>query len=259
MIEYILSLPDWAGIVVAMAVTTAVGLAVYLIAHKLIARYRTEDLKDPTGSLFRVVGMLVGLMLSLAFADVIIKVRAIEGAVGREVVAISDAYYDLRAFDPTATRETRALLIDYVESVIDHEWPALAEDRLSRRTGKLKDQLSLRVLSLEPATPAQERLWALLVADVDELTNWRGVRFDNALAEPPVFVYVVMLGFLVTMACFGAYRPQPPLVGLIALYTLFIGFVLYMVLALSDPFQGAFSIEPTVLEHLAIKLPIDLG
>ena len=46
---------------------------VYGISHKFIARYESGELKDPTSVLFRVVGMLVSLMLSLAFAEVIVE------------------------------------------------------------------------------------------------------------------------------------------------------------------------------------------
>ncbi len=259
MVDGLLSLPDWLGGLVVMALTTGVGLGVYLVAYKLISKYRREDLKDPTSNLFRVVGVLVSLMLSLAFADVIVKLRAIENAVGREVVAISDTFYDLQAFDAEKTRDIRALLIDYIDAVIDDDWPALADDRLGRRSGKLKRQLVEQVVALKPATPVQEKIWALILADVDAISDHRLTRLDSALAQPPVFVEIVILGFLVTMACFGAYRPQGPLVGLISLYTLFIGFVLYLILSLSDPFQGAFGIDPTAFERLAETLREDMA
>ena len=80
MIELLLSLPDIVGAAVAMVIAAVLGLAVYLIAYKLISKYQSDELKDPTSSLFRVVGMLVSLMLSLAFADVILQMRAIENA-----------------------------------------------------------------------------------------------------------------------------------------------------------------------------------
>ncbi len=254
MTEYLLSLPDVIGAAVAMAITTFVGLLVYFAAHKLISKHQREDLKDPTSSLFRLVGVLVSLMLSLAFADVIIQFRAIQNALGREAVAISDTFYDLQSYDAESTRELRVLLIRYAESVVEDDWPALADDRLSDRTRALKRDLVNRVMRMNPATPEQEKLWSLIVADVDAMSDHRLNRLDNALAEPPIFVYVVMFGFLVTMACFGAYRPQGPLVALVSLYTAFIGFVLYLVLALSDPYQGAFSVEPTVLERLIADL-----
>jgi hypothetical protein len=64
------------------------------------------------------------------------------------------------------------------------------------------------------------------MADVDNMSDYRLARLDTALAEPPVYAIVIIFGILVTMACFGAYRPQPPLVGLVLLYTIFIGLVL---------------------------------
>ncbi len=98
MIEFLLSASTWLGITVSMMLATAAGLLVYGISHKLISRYASGELKDPTSSLFRVVGMLVSLMLSLAFAEVIVALRAVENAVEREAVAISDTFYDLQRF-----------------------------------------------------------------------------------------------------------------------------------------------------------------
>ena len=65
MIEFLLSLPTWIGCGAAMVSMAVFGLLVYVISYKLINKYKSEDLKDPTSSLFRVVGMLVSLMLSL--------------------------------------------------------------------------------------------------------------------------------------------------------------------------------------------------
>jgi hypothetical protein len=89
-----------------------------------------------------------------------------------------------------------------------------------------------------------------MVADIDALSDYRVVRLASTMGKPSVYVYVIIFGFLVTMACFGAYRPQAPLLVLLALYTVFVGLVLYLVLALSDPFQGDLGVAPTAFEYL---------
>lgn len=81
----------------------------------------------------------------------------------------------------------------------------------------------------------------------------------TAKAEPPVYIYVIIFGFLVTMVCFGAYRPQGPLLALVSLYTVFIDLVLYLILALSDPFQGRIGVDPTTFEHLLETLRAENG
>ncbi len=90
--------------------------------------------------------------------------------------------------------------------------------------------------------------------DVDVISDTRLLRLHNALAQPPVYLHVIIFGFLVTMACFGAYRPQAPLLVLVTLYTSFIGLVVYLILSLSDPFQGTIGVDPTNLEQLVEKL-----
>jgi ABC-type tungstate transport system substrate-binding protein len=81
---------------------------------------------------------------------------------------------------------------------------------------------------------------------------------DSSLAKPPIYVPVIIFGFLVTMACFGVYRPQAPLVVLVSLYTVFVGLVLYLVLALSDPFQGDIGVAPTSFEYLVETLQSEI-
>ncbi len=250
MIDFLLSLPTLIGCGIAMVFTAALGLLVYLVSYKLITKYKSGELKDEIGGLFRVVGMLVSLMLSLAFGEVIVELVQIKNAVEREVVAISDVYKDLEMFDIDRTREIRTTLIDYTRAVIDDDWPALANDDLGQRTSALERQLTEAVISLNPKTPIQEKLFSRILADVDTMSDFRMTRLDNALAEPPVYVFVIIFGFVVTMACFGAYRPQAPVVALVSLYTVFVGLVLYLILTLSDPFQGDIGVDPTSFEHL---------
>ena len=109
-------------------------------------------------------------------------------------------------------------------------------------------------MNLEPATPAQKTLWSLILADVDALSDYRITRQDAALADPPIYVKVIIFGFLVTMACFGAYRPHAPLIVLVTLYTVFVGLVLFLIVKLSDPFQGDISVAPTAFEYLVETL-----
>ncbi len=259
MIEFLLSLSTLAGSIISMVLATAAGLLVYGISYKLIAKYQSDDLKDPTSGLFRVIGTLVALMLSLAFAEVVTELRAIENAIEREAVAISDTFNDLQRFDIEGTREIRTILIDYTQAVIDDDWPALANDKLGERAGVLRSQFEDHVWKLKPATPVQEKLWSQILADTDAISDYRMTRLDNALAKPPVYLYVIIFGFLVTMICFGAYRPQGPLVVLVSLYTVFIGLVFYLILTLSDPFQGEIGVDPTTFEHLVKTLRTEDG
>ena len=258
MIEFLLSLPMWVGCAVMMGFTAVAGFVVYLAFYKIISKFKREDLKDPNSNLFRVVGMLVSLMLALAFSEVIVESRTIRRAVQREATALSDTFTNLELYDYEKTREIRILLFDYIKAIVDDDWPALADDKLGKRAGALKKQLSEALMNLETATPNQEKLWSFIVADIDTLSDHRFIRLDAALAKPPVYVYVNSFGFLVTMACFGAYRPQGPLVVLVSITTVFVGLVLFLIMKLSDPFQGDIGVTPAAFEYLVETLQSDI-
>ena len=260
MIDFLLSLPTISGILISMVLATVVGLMVYGISYKLFCRHGTDEVKGrPAESLFGVVGVLVGLMLSLAFTDVVSEMRTIEKAVGREASAIADLYNGLQLFDAEGTQEIRADLIKYVQAIIEDDWVALAGDQLGQQTEALRKRISNSIVELYPDTEVRKELWSRLLSDLDDVSNYRLVRLDNALSKPPAYVYTVIFGFLVTMACFGLHRPQMPLVVLASLYTAFFGLVLYLILALSDPFQGGFGIAPTTFEQLAETLLVKDG
>ena len=61
---------------------------VYLVSYKLISKYKSEDMKEPTNNLFRVVGMLTSLMLALAFSEVIVEQRTIRNAIQRKTTGL---------------------------------------------------------------------------------------------------------------------------------------------------------------------------
>ena len=185
MIDYVSSLPTWAGCALSMLLTTVAGLAVYFGFRPFLARYPIEELEDPIGSLFRVIGVLVSLMLSLAFAEVVVGVRTVEAAIQRETAAISDTFKALGQFDSDAARSTQLILLEFTRAVADDDWSALAHDRLGARTDALKAKLTDHVMQLQPSTPAQEKLWSSILTDVDMISDARLTRLQGALAEPP--------------------------------------------------------------------------
>jgi hypothetical protein len=258
MFDELIAMPLWLGALLTMLLTTGTGLLVWVLAYRFISRHKSSDVADPVASLFRVIGILVSLMLSIAFTEVIVSLRAVEKAIEREVVAITDTFSGLRRFDEAATRSVRGALIEYIRAVADDEWAALGDDHLGERTSALMEDFIDEVMRLEATTPTQERILSLLMADVDAITDNRLIRLDGALAKPPVYIRVVFFGFLITMACFGVYRPQVPLVVLVCMYTVFVGLVLYLIVALSDPFNGSVGLDSDHFERLAVSLEAEL-
>jgi hypothetical protein len=255
MLDWILELPFWAGALVAGGLTVAVGLLVYWVSYRLVTRYQREDLGAAASSLFRVIGILVALVLSLTFNDVVQEWGDAENAIKSEVAGISDTLGALDQYSPAETAEARSALLDYTQSVINDDWPALADDELSEKTDEVFQQ-GVRVLfALDPTDSFQEELRTRILDDLDVISNERQGRLNAALGTPPAYGFAILLGLLITITFFGVYRPQPPLVAFLVLYTAFVGLMLYFILALSDPFQGGIGLNPTLYENLIAEQP----
>ena len=263
MIEALLSLPTLLGCFVFVGLTTAVGLTVYVVTYRLHARRQADEamkeIGELTGNLFRVAGWLFTLLLSLTFTDVVGDLVVTETAIDGEAVAISNIYHHLRRFDLEETRGIQTLLVDYTRAVIDDDWPALAHDRLSVRVDGLLHQLEDAALDLKATDAAQETLRSRVIADVDLISDYRLSRLKQAREQPSHVLIVVFFGFFVTMVYFGIYPPRRVVLWLLSLYTVFVGVVIYLILALSDPFQGTTAIESAPLEYVLETIKADTG
>lgn len=250
LIDQLLLLPIIVGAGLLMAVTTLAGLGVYFLSFRLLGQSQSKDTRRAANYLFRAIAILVSLFLSLTFADVILELNQIETAVEREAVMLEDIYRDLGRYDSARALRAQELVVEYIEAVIEHDWPALANDRLSRTARDIFLDLENEVLRLVDDTDMESILRSRIVSDVDMVSDLRLSRLEQALAKPPLFLVVVIFGFLTTMVCFGPQEPNRLTVTLLSFYTLLIGLVIYLILAYSDPFQGATGIEPTSLEYV---------
>jgi hypothetical protein len=250
MLNWILGLPFWAGALVAGVLTVTGGLLMYWVSYRLVTRYQREDLGRATSSLFVVIGILVSLVLTLNFDDVVQEWGDAQNAIKSEVAGISDTLGALDQYGPAETAEARSALLDYTQSVIDDDWPALADDELSEQTDELFQQGVRVVFALDPTDSFQKELRTRTLDDLDAISDDRQGRLNAAIGTTPAYSLVILLGLLITIAFFGVYRPQPPLVAFLILYTAFVGLMLYLILALSDPFQGGIGLDPTLYENL---------
>ena len=247
-----ISLQIIVGGILSMALITAVGLGVYVLTFRLHSRYGSEEtigeVRGATGNLMRVVGWLLCLILSMTFADVLGELGATETAIVSEAAAILDVHHDLRRFGSEETSEIHANLIEYTKSIIDDEWPALAQHRLSESTDAALRRLEDSILSLEGVEASQKTVQSRLTADMDLMSGYRMSRLHQASEPTPFTLWIVIFGFLITMVLFGVYPIGRAMLVSMSLYTSFIGVVIYVVLLMSNPFDDARILDPSSIE-----------
>ena len=250
MLEALLNLPALLGCLILMATIVVTGQAIYLASHKLLFKGKQEALGDATRTIFIAVNLLVGLFLSLSLNDLSDGLSDITDAVEREAAAISDVHSGLNHFDTAEAGDIQLKLIEYTNVVIDDEWVTLAEHRLSDRAGALLREIVSSVLMLQTSNQIESSSWNRISEDIDSISDYRHMRLHHALNPAPFFLLVVIFGIVVVMVCLGLYPLSRPLIILVSFYLSFVGLVVYLILALNNPFHGVPGVDTAPLKYV---------
>lgn len=239
MVDFFVRIPFFLGLPVFCLMMIGLGLGALFIFRWILRRFASSSDSDkPVTNVFRVCGALLGLLLSLTFASVQSKIWRLRDAVELEAAQIVDIHTDLNLYESDAASAIQGKLIAYANTLIEDEWEALSRDRLSPEAQALFADIQTGVLDLAASTPRQTSLRANLLQDVDEISDHRQTRLHHATSQSPVFLPIALFGFVIVSALFAVHKLDATLVIYVSLYCIFIGVVLYFILAMNDPFQG---------------------
>jgi hypothetical protein len=130
----------------------------------------------------------------------------------------------------------------YLRSVIETEWPAMLEDRLSPQAQELYLKIWRGVLDLQPQDAKEVALYQCMIQKLDDFGEARRDRvlyMQNAL-PPAIWTFLIVFG-VVTVAftyLFGMPRLLPQMIITIALAAS-ISCTLFIIWEMQTPFSGA--------------------
>jgi hypothetical protein len=255
LIDAIMQMPALLGLPVFCILTAAVGIATLLLFKLLFARLeRSSDYEKVAANVLRLSGALLGLLLSLTFSSILTKIAKVRDTVELEAAQLADIHNDLEQFETEAATAIQGDVMTYTKILIDEEWDSLARDHLSPSAQALFGKIQLGILDLETVTPRQISLRSNLIQDIDEISDFRQARLHHATVDSLLFLSIALVGFVVVSALFSVQETNFAALILISLYFIFVGVVLYFIVAMNDPFSGVsrVSVEPikTVFQNM---------
>ena len=231
-INFIVSLPLFViGIVL-------LGFIPYLLGYRLFGRTADGKAKALATLLFRSLGILLGLILSMNFANLSVETVKIQNSVELEAKEIAELGSDFNRFGSREAIKLQSDLLEYVEAVINDEWPRLAKGSFSPKAQKLFIKIEDGILNLNPVSQYQQDLKERLLKDIDEISDHRSTRIFSGNVSLNWFIIVVLIGFLMScfLLCVNPVRLSTMI--FISCYSAFIGIVLYSIVALNQPYHG---------------------
>ncbi len=227
-------------------VAVTVGVVANVIGYKIMRR-AANDASIPKladGLVAGLVGLLcflLGLTLNDARENYI---RAIQSAT-EEALQCRLMYQDFSVLaklnDGEKSANAQSLAVEYVQNVIDHEWPQLGEStpRLNEKAGILLTQMR-QALNPTGGTFLSTRTWTGL-GIVEHLRESR-LRF--AMEQSPSGFWII-IATLLAMSCalMGSVAPTKMRLILIATFCLGIGIVCLLIDEYEKPYGGWIAID----------------
>ncbi len=238
----------------------ALGLTSYALARATLGQHVEGKNLDLAVNLFRIIATMVSLFLALTFADIREEVGDVRKSVQNEPAQLWNVYWGLEKFDTEESRDIQLLVVQYIDSVIVSEWPAMQRGELDQATVGLYSSIKLAIYSLEPVTSLQQRLHDVLVVDLNAVNKIRQARLlRRGSGDAPVFLYVALLGFAWTIALLSVYPPTRKSISILAFYCAFFGIVIYLIVSLEFYFDGIGKVASQPFEFLSKALKGDIA
>jgi Protein of unknown function (DUF4239) len=245
------------GVVIVGGITV-LATAGALLVRRWVPVEVLERHNEVAGFIYSVIGVTYAVLLGFTAIIVWERYDQAETGVGKEANELGDVFRNARAFPDGIRKELETKVRSYVRLVMEKEWPAMAEGKLSPETSDACNQIAQTYFRFKPQTE-QERIWyTQSLTSLNQLIDQRRLRVLSSQSTGiPKVMWAVLLGAgAVTLSfsfLFGTRNTAAQLLMTAGL-AITISLVLFSVVALERPFAGIARIEPDAFNQLTIML-----
>jgi hypothetical protein len=244
-----------AMLVVLMAIALG-GLALFR-RHVLPRLQFDESGLFFSGSMLSSIMVFYGLAMALIAVNVWETYKEVEKITTREATSLATLYRDASEYPEPARTILCNGIRAYVEEIIQVAWPLQHQGKTPLAGVSYVDRIQVNLMSFEPTTDAQRILAGQTVAAYNVMVDARRIRVDSAHWHlPGVMWMVIMLGAVIGLVSTFFFPLADARIhgSLVALLALFIGAVMFMVLALDRPYRGDLGVPSTPYEIIYNQL-----
>ena len=206
------------------------------------------------GTMVHTVAVFYGLAVALITIAVWETHSEVSKVVSAEATAIGALYRDLSGYPEPVRTQAREQLKAYTEQVIEEAFPQMHKGRIPRGGVEMMNRFQDIQLAFQPSTEAEKIIHAEAFRAYNTMMTARRMRLDAVQTRlPGVLWFVVLAGAFIALATpfFFQVHDLRLHTTLVVMLAIFVGLVIFVILALDRPFRGdlGMSPEPYVLIH----------
>jgi hypothetical protein len=213
-----------------------------------------QRINNVIGSFVSMFGIFYGILMGLlAVASYQNKVD-VEQSITSEGASLFVLIRNVSAYPESVRIPVQKSIRDYIQFVIDTEWPQMRKGELARGGMQHINDMQKQITNFEPQTAGQEILHAETSKQLSLFLERRALRLYSAISGIPDIMWFVVL-FGAFLSIFLVWMFRMPLISnmfLGGLLSFFIGAMISLIVVLDRPLRGESGIPPEVY-HLLLK------
>jgi len=236
--------------IVVMLVT---AVAVYLV-RRLVPPEELRENNEFTGFTWAFVGLVYGVYLAFTVVVVWEHFNSADDTSTNEATHLSELWRDAEILP--GAHDVQDALYNYAKSVVDDDWPAMAQGKLgSPKTSQVYEALWRTYYNVHPNPndPAQVAFYQESLHELNTMGIQRRQRLLSGSANLPGIMWFLLISGGVVMVAFALMIGTPHAWLQYTITTLlagFLAFAIVIVAALEEPFSGDISIQPSAFESV---------
>lgn len=236
---WLYGLPPWLMGVVVIGGCVGIAQAAYRLFGRLYPRAFTDQEVSGAMAMMGVAATITSLLLAFSAVSVWESANAADAGVTDEASDCAMLARDLGVYGTPEALRTRAALRNYVQTVIQDEWPLLARGEASDKAWAQVDAIFHLAHKIEVRSPHESVFLGEIWGRINAIVKHRRDRLHAAQAEVPGTLWsVVIAGSLVTFS-FAFVLPRNGFSQmLVAALAATLGLVFHFIIDMQHPFAG---------------------
>jgi hypothetical protein len=229
---------EFTGIVVVIALSI-LGL---LVVRRTVPLAVLKEQPEVAGVTFAVLGGFYGIVLAFVLVASWERFERARDNTEHEANALGDLYRQAGGLPGPVQQTLTADINAYLQSVIEDDWPAMADDRISPQTQTLYFRVWRTVLDTQPANDRDVALFQCMVQTLDSFSEARRDRLLYMRNALPAVIWRFLLFFAVITIGFTYFFGMPrllPQVIITGALAATIACTLFIIWEMQTPFSGA--------------------
>lgn len=241
-------------LIVGLALLAAAGA---FVVEWLLPAWRRQPINEVVGFVYAVVGVAYSVLLGLVVINGLSNLDTAEANVFAETNAVQQIYWYASSLPQPDHAKIESMAKDYDETVINQEWPLMAQKKTSPQAWNLYTDLRLEILAMNPTTPAEVARYQTALDAAGQMGDARRQRIDESTTGiPPLLWAALILGGAVTIGfafLFGIKSTAAHAVIMFFL-TLLVAALLLVVFEFNEPFAGVVRVTPQAFQLAVARM-----